>query len=330
MFDQLLACMTSKRLPGYFIQECNLMDCVESPHVLFWEIEKMRSNPIAYAATFINSTRCFRYSNSIISKHIPELCKIYLIEEMVLQRQLICLQKMMIEMDLTRGITFWKKEIVLRIFAKWCKQNCPAIHLTPWQSLTTNMSLFDVVYLDIVHEFDVPNDVLLGYVDREWSVEVVCKLAVCYSLKVLKCQDHENNTEYSLNFKTLLMIHRALNYKYATFEAIIITVSILIRCKEYEIAAQVLDSATWERSSEEMILRFAEFYADIVSHKTKNEIQEISEIVQNTDIISSKLFHSIPFVICFLSMCATKTYMIKKRSRLCWFILLTFISLYHV
>ena len=88
----------------------------------------------------------------------------------------------------------------------------------------------------------------------------------------------------------------------------------MIRCKDYEIAAQVLEAAIWESSSEEMIFRFAEFYADIVSHKTKNEIQELSDIVQTTDIRSSKLFHSIEFLICFLKYTCYKNLDDKEKS----------------
>ena len=227
---------------------------------------------------------------------------------MTYDSELIFKQKMTIEMDSTRGgVEQWKKEAVLRIFANWCHQNSHEIHLTPWQCLTREMTLFDVVYLDILHEFDVPNNVLLEYVDREWSAEVVCKLATCYSMTTLKRKDHKNKVEYSLHFKTLLMIHRAIKYKHPTLESIITSVSVLMRCKEYEISANVLESAIQDCSSEmRCIIHWKEFYADLVSHKMKNEFQEISDIhmVGGTGNIHTGMFQSIRTLVGFsLSVC---------------------------
>ena len=204
MIDQLYACLESRKLTGYFIEESDLMDSIELPQTIFSEIRKLRRNPIPSAATFLDSTRCFHHSHFKLSNHIQELCRFNQIKD-ILKRHLIFLQKMTIEMDSTRGVKLWRKEAVLRIFATWCHQNSHEIDLTPWQCLTREMTLFDVVHLDIFHGFNVPNDVLLEYVDREWSAEVVCKLAGCYSMKVWKREDRKNKVEYSLHFKTLLM-----------------------------------------------------------------------------------------------------------------------------
>ena len=183
---------------------------------------------------------------------------------------------MTIGMDSTRGVTFWKKEALLRIFAKWCQQNSPKIHLRPWQCLTEEMTLFDVVHWDILHGFDVPNNVLLEYVDREWSADVICKLACCYSMNVLKFQDRKKKVEYSLHFKTLQMIRWVMYHKYPTSETIIISVSILMRCEEYELATQILESVCREYFSELKYIRCRELFADITSHKMKEEIQNCS------------------------------------------------------
>ena len=228
-----------------------------------------------------------------------------MIKETILNKQLIFLQKMTIDMDLTRGVKFWKKEAVLRILAEWCHQNSHEIHLTPWQCLTREMTLFDVVHLDILHGFDVPNHVLLEYVDRECSAEVVCKLATCYSMTVLKREDRKNKVEYSLHFKTLLLIRQAINYKHPTLESIITAASILMRCTEYKMAAKVLKSSIHECFAElEYYIKCKELFADLFSHKTKNEIQELSDIrlVGYTRRIG--VFQSIPTLIRFsLSVC---------------------------
>ena len=278
MIDQLHACLKSRTLPGYFIPECNLMDSIEIPQTLSQEIVKLRSNPMTYAARFLDSTRCFRRSYFKICEHIQNFCESYSIKEIVLQRQLLFLQRMMIELDSNRGVKLWQREAVLRIFAKWCHQNSHEIHLTPLQCLTKEMTLFDVVHLDIVHGFDVPNHVLLEYVDREWSVDVVCKLACWYSMTTLKRLDHKNNFEYSLNFKTLLMIHQAMNHKYPSSETIITSVFLLMLCKEYEMAAHVLEPAFRECFFEIRYIHCSELFADIFSHKMRNEFQEFFDI----------------------------------------------------
>ena len=60
MIDQLLSCLKSGNLPGYFIPESNLLDTMERSRPLLDEIESLRCNPISYAAAFIDSTTCFR------------------------------------------------------------------------------------------------------------------------------------------------------------------------------------------------------------------------------------------------------------------------------
>ena len=303
MIDQLYACLESRTLPGYFIPECNLLDSIELTKAFLCEIKKLRNNPITSAATFLDSTKCFRHSHFRISDHIQDMCGFDLIETLILRRQLIYLQKMTIEMDSNRGVTFWRKEAVLRILATWCRQNSHGIHIAPWQCLTKEMTLFDVVYLDILHGFDVPNNVLLEYVDKEWSAEVVCKLACCYSMTALKREDRKNKVEYSLHFKTLLMIHRAISYKVPTLECIITAVLILMRCKEYDMVARVLESEIHECASGERYIQCGELYIDSVSHKMKNEIQEMFDI-QICRCENESMFFSIPVLIWYsLSMC---------------------------
>ena len=279
------------------------MDSIKPPQTIFREIVILRSNPITYAARFLDSTICLRHSYFKISEHIRDFCEIDLSEKTALQRQVIFLQNMIIKLDSTRGVTFWKKEAVLRIFAKWCQQNSHEIHLTPWQCLTKEMTLFDVVHLDIVHGFDVPNNVLLGYVDREWSVKVVCKLASFYSMETLERENLINKIEHSIHFKTLLMIHQAMNHKYPSSETILTYVSILMRCKQYEMATLVLESAIRECSYELRLIRCRELYADLFSHKMKNEIHELFDI-QKVPARANDMFQMVLVLICFsLSVC---------------------------
>ena len=66
MIDQLHSCVKFEKIPGYFIPETNLLDTMKGPSVLLNEIEKLRSNPLSYAAGFIDATKCFRGFHSKI------------------------------------------------------------------------------------------------------------------------------------------------------------------------------------------------------------------------------------------------------------------------
>ena len=60
MIDQLYSCVKFGKLSGYFIPETNLINNLKRPCELLVEIKKLRNNPISYAATFIDATKCFR------------------------------------------------------------------------------------------------------------------------------------------------------------------------------------------------------------------------------------------------------------------------------
>ena len=181
MIDLMNICLKIRILPGYFIPESNLLDALTRSRPLLDEIAKLKNDPLPYAATFIDATKCFHGFQSKIYDDINILCGVQQVRTNVLTEQLIFLQRIVAKTNVTRGCLFWKKEAVLRIFAKWCKQNSNEIRLALWQCLTNDMTLFDIVYLDIVHGFDVPNNVLLKYVDKGWSADFVCRLGSCYN-----------------------------------------------------------------------------------------------------------------------------------------------------
>ena len=142
--------------PGYFIPESNLLDTMKQSGPLLDAIKILRSRPLAHAAIFIDATQCFRGLNPVIYYDTNMLYSSKKERGIVLIEQLMFLQRIVTRTNVTRGCLFRKKEAVLRIFAKWCKQNSNEIGLALWQCLTNDMTLFDVVYLDIVHGFDVP------------------------------------------------------------------------------------------------------------------------------------------------------------------------------
>ena len=230
MIDKLYSCVKCRNLPGYFIPEINLLDNLKRSRELLDEIEQLRSSPLSYAATFIDATKCFRgfYLNTTVAEESNILCSCaQKIKEDVLTDQLKFLIKIVRKSKETRCGIFWKKETVLRIFANWCKQNSCATGLAPWQCLTEDMTLFDVVYLDIVHGFDVPNNVLLEYLGRGYSAEFVCRLGYCYSYYRCEIEKHNREVKSSFHFKTLLMMLRVF-VSAMTFIFVHISLSVIL------------------------------------------------------------------------------------------------------
>ena len=200
----------------------------------------------------------------------------------MLKLQLAFLQKIVIKTEMRRKVSFWKKQAVLRIFAKWCEMNSGKINFTKtWQCLTDEMSLFDVVYLDIVHEFRVPINVLLEYARKEGSVELIGKLAFCYSNDMLMLWKTKNTTGYKFHIKTRQMIQYVLQYKYISSDFIFSYVNVLMNCNEFDMASLVLTSVMVEiDSSTDFKLQKWPFSDTFHSQKTRNEIQEISDILE--------------------------------------------------
>ena len=166
MIDQLISCLESGILPGYFISESNLLDTMNRSRPLLDEIKTLRCNPISYAAAFIDSTTCFKHVLCSVSEEINILCHRHKARRTMLLEQLTFLQNLVTKIRGIRSCLYWRKEAVLRIFANWCAENANDIGLAHWECLSDDMTLFDVVYLDIVHGFDVPNNVLMENVNK--------------------------------------------------------------------------------------------------------------------------------------------------------------------
>ena len=247
MIDNLYACVKAGNLSGYFIPKSNLLENMEKSGPLLVEIESLRSHPIAHAAIFSDATKCFRGFHSNIYHHSKILCRAKKVTEIVLIEQLIFLQRIVAETNVIRGCLFWKKVAVLKIFAKWCKQNSNEIGLELWQCLTNKMTLFDVVYLDIVHGFDVSNKVLLEYVDTCWSADFICRLGSCYYEKF-------DQVENSILCKSLLMMQHAFDRDYPTIATYLACISTLIKHEEFEIAIRALESGAEEMLKSDEII----------------------------------------------------------------------------
>ena len=228
MIDQLYACLESGNLPGYFIPESNLLDTMKRSRPLLDEIETLRCNPISHAAAFIDSTLCFK-DVCKVTDDIKMFCYGYNARKTILMEQLAFLHNIVTEIRGKRNTLSWRKEAVLRIFANWCSENANDIGLAPWECLSDDMTLFDVVYLDIVHGFDVPNNVLLEYGDKGWSAELVSKIGVCYNYNMFVQMKHRNESKYSIHLKSFLMMQHALDPEYVSIETILTRVGHILK-----------------------------------------------------------------------------------------------------
>ena len=252
MIDQLLSCLESGNLPGYFIPESNLLNTSMGSRPLLDEIKSLRCNPVSHAAAFIDSTTCFK-DVCKVSDQIQILCHGHKARKTILREQLTFLHEVVTKIRGMKNCLYWRKEAVLRIFANWCKQNAIDIGLALWECLSDDMTLFDVVYLDIVHGFDVPNNVLLEYVGRGWSADLVSRLGVCYSCNRYGQRKQRNESKNSIHIKTLLLMRNALDHEYASIETILTCVSLIIKHEEFAIAARVLKSGSrWVVESKRM------------------------------------------------------------------------------
>ena len=298
MIDQLCDSLGIKQIRDYFIRKSNLLDDFKPSQELLNGINELRKNPLTNAATFVDSTKHFRDSALNISHEVQLLCS--KANKNVLIEQLRFVQQLVFNTEYTRRITCWRKETVLRIFAEWCKRNSCDINLEPWRCLTRKMTLFDVVYLDILHGFNVPNDILLRYVDRERSVELLCKLAVWYSNIRFGQENHNLNAKCSLHSKTLSMFQHALEYRYLSMKNILAFVSILFKCQEYEMALGILEPAKNEFLLLKEVIYNTEFITDLFKERTTSEIQEILSIYMTNPIcISLALCYWYSLFICY-------------------------------
>ena len=139
-----------------------------------------------------------------------------------------------------------------------------------------DMTLFDIVYLDIVHGFDVPIKVLLDYLGRGYSAEFVCRLGICCSCERFDQEKNKNKVKNSFYFKTLLMIQHALDHEIVSIEAIFTCLSILMKLEEFEIVACVLESGTDEflRNNDSVSSDYV--FASVVGNRIKNNLCEVA------------------------------------------------------
>ena len=91
---------------------------------------------------------------------------------------------------------------------------------------------------------------------------------------------------YSLHFKTLLMIRHVLEFEYPTIETIITCISILLKYGHFESASHVLELAAKDLTRFDIFFVYKKTFSDLFSLRMNNEILEISDMMR----ISSNCF----------------------------------------
>ena len=291
LIEQLNICLSKRTMPGYFIQDYNLLDCFKPPHALLEDLKRLRKHPLTLAAAFIDSMEWFHMSYSKISDSVEILHRY---DDLSLERQLLFLHTVINKTEMTRNVSFWRKASMLRIFSRWCSRHSCEIQRPRYGCLSEEMTLFDVVYLDIVHGFDVPRHILLGYVERELSEELIFKLATCYGSSRF---NGNNRTEYTLHPKTVAMFHYALTRKQPTLETIMICLCFLVKSGQCGITARALESADRDLAETKEDISHMTSFTNIFSRKTIRYFEEIHNIVP----CQRNLRISVPMFIRFLS-----------------------------
>ena len=146
------------------------------------------------------------------------------------------------------------------------------------QCLTNDTTLFDVVYLDIVHGFDVPNDVLLRYVDKGWTAGFVCRLASCYYIEFDRGV-FRDRVKHSILLKSLLMMQHTLDRDNLNLETISVCIYTLIKLEEFEIAIRVLESGADQMLESDDGICIDDLES-VIGDKTKNEFHKMTDITE--------------------------------------------------
>ena len=209
LIDQLSICLNQQFIPGYFIPQYNLLDTFSSEILNDYAtlVHQIRKNPIYYAPELMSKMMLYRGSVNLVKRLHIFLMRVPMDEEYdhrtILGREIRFLQNLLVSFD-ESGI-FWKKSIILQMFATWCLDKPKNESVTSSSEfISKQMSLFDVCYLDIVHELDVPVDILLACAEREASGHLISRLASLY------CSNPSTNEISNHNQKASLLSEACL------------------------------------------------------------------------------------------------------------------------
>jgi len=265
LIDQLLYCLREKVLPGYFIPQYNLWDSV-SLAVLDRLAEKVSSltcigDPLRIVTDFLNTLVLYNglQLNEVLHTRI---------EMTDMRWGLEILQNLIFAFNGNSKCRFWKKSCALEIFSHWCKSHFP---FSLNHCISSKMTLFDIVYLDIAHQFDIDNSLLKEFSDRETSADVVSKMASCYVAA--------NGTSHRHSYYgKARLLFRLSGEKSPSLANVIAFSSFLHDFGKYEEALMVLKSATEQIAGRKFENMFEEAQ---MMHSLMEDIgEEIRELVK--------------------------------------------------
>lgn len=184
LIDRLLRCLERRTMPGYFIRSSNLFAEIEEETVnfLIQRIVGVRFDPLTAAIRFLKTTVLYRPEHICLERTFARVlranAKCQSTNKDICLQTLKCWQRLLIDFDCGSNPKFGKKASILEAFANWCRAAEISIPLS--DCLSPQLSLFDAVFLDIVHNFDVDESIIKAFAVHEPSHEVSRKLAACY------------------------------------------------------------------------------------------------------------------------------------------------------
>ena len=157
------------------------------------------------------------------------------------------------------------------------------------------MSLFDVVYLDLMHDFQIPLDILSIFVDKEKSQTARSKLAAAYCLQSKSALPFHKELTIQ---KARLMFESVIHF----WNNFIIYGSYLVSINKFRRAEEVLSTLVLDENAEFNIFNSVSIIFPF--QKQKTEIQELQLLMkqENPIYLSSRVFASYLLIKCHIAL----------------------------
>ena len=302
LIDQLLICLTTKSLPGYFIPEYNLFDTLPREQLEYFAnvVHFIRLNPMNYAIQFLSTMFLYRDSKLVLEelgafmKPIP--AGTMNIERVAFIRELKFLQKLVISFDRIAIPHYWRKSNILHMFTNWCESKIQFVtHLRDF--VCQQMSLFDVVYLDLVHDFQIPIEILSVFIEKEKSCNVRNKLVTAYCLESASNCFLSPSRKESIIQKACLLFETVIDFGSNNM----LYGSYLVSVNKFGEAERILSTLVLDDAEFNIFNSASKTYP---FHKQRTEIQELQLLTKqdNPIYLSSRVFANYLLIKCHIAL----------------------------
>ena len=280
-------------MPGYFIPQYNLLDTIPVQNLNYFVqyLQIIRRNPVECAVKFLSKMILYRNVSPRFSVkadlYIKRSSSNTIEPSAIFTRELKTqfLQNLLFSFDKSRNPVFWKKSVILNMFAKWCHAKIESKLAACYSEFVgcEKMALFDVVYLDLVHGFALPEELVLARFNKftEESTNVMSTLVKLYCI-----HSSPGTQKVNRHFKDSLLILEIIR---------LFTLLISSLSEQYEEAEDILKSV-YDDEVESNVFNDVSmiFHFD----KQRKDIQEM-QLVSKDD---SPIYLSRRVYICYLTI----------------------------